>query len=97
MGRQVAGLAGVGRAVRPVAARLGMRRPPAQWRADRVLLPAAARELAVADRGELQRRLLGGPGVLAGIPSGVRRRFTRNVRTFSQQALERHAVPLLPE
>ncbi len=62
VGRQDARLGRLGPPVRAAARRLGLRRPAAQGRAARMLLPADARELADADGGQLQRQLLGRRG-----------------------------------
>ena len=95
LGRQAPRLDGVGQAVRPLLRRLGVRRFAAQGSADGGLLPAAVRELADADGGQLQRRLLGRPRFPRQLPQELRRGFAAVRRAHPRQALGRHVLPVL--
>ena len=90
-------LVGLGPPLRSAAGRLGLRRPAAQGRAGRVLLPAAARELAQPDGRQLQRRLLGRPCLPRVVSPGVRRGRAADRRAPAGQGLERDALPGLPQ
>ena len=62
-----------------------------------LLLPAAARELAEPDGGQLQRRLLGRPRLPRVVSPGVRRGLATDRRALPSQGLERDVVPGLPQ
>ena len=88
VGQQTAGLrlVSLGPQVRPAPGWLGLRGPASQERAGRVLLPAAARELAQPDGRQLQRRLLGRPCFSRVVSPGFRRGRAADRRALPGQS-----------